>query len=478
MKMGRWMALVMLSTSFRFRQTNGFMVPTVSRLTTLSGCRSLYSPPIRTTLRSQVVHTDNQIRTCHNDDNDDDDNDNKQNEKTLQWRPPKNILTGIDRVVCLSDLHTDHQANTDWIEQNVTGLTANDLLIVAGDVSHRLDRIRATFQTIQERTGGCRIFFVPGNHEAWITDDCRQQGIESSFDKIQRVLEVCRECNVLVDPTYVDNADDTQPLWIVPLHSWYDGSLSLDRSLDNEFCADFSRWPWTDFAKCRWTGCEPMGGCQGRIPNGVADHYHRQNEAAVRLVQDETTKRQWKRQQQHQHQHQQQQQQQQQPSLSSLQLPSQPSSSPMIISVSHFLPNQQSLPDWKDLSSTAFQSSWFDHGAPGTSAKFAKVAGSSHLQDQINRLGSTVHVFGHSHRPKDFTHDGVRYVHNPLGYGRERDMYMVSPNVSIQPLWDKTTGAVPGKQVLRLWEEQGGGLDALEARLEARGGGRRARRLL
>eukprot|EP00541_Cyclophora_tenuis_P014362 CAMPEP_0116562732 /NCGR_PEP_ID=MMETSP0397-20121206/12332_1 /TAXON_ID=216820 /ORGANISM="Cyclophora tenuis, Strain ECT3854" /LENGTH=347 /DNA_ID=CAMNT_0004089079 /DNA_START=168 /DNA_END=1211 /DNA_ORIENTATION=+ len=344
-----------------------------------------------------------------------------------------NKLTSIDRVFCLSDLHTDYALNLDWLE-NHCDLSSRDLLVVAGDISHIVDRLLETFATIKANTS-CEIFFVPGNHEAWLSSD---DGFESSFDKLDRVLNACRDCGVLVDATLVEG---DEPLWVVPLHSWYDGTLSLENCQD--LCQDFKNWPWMDFARCKWPGHEIMDGTNGRIPRGVADRFHDQNEPTIAMVKRANEQ----------------------------------STTSEVMTVSHFLPNPQSLPDWKDLSSRDFRrDEWLDHGAPGISAKFAKVAGSLRLDSQIRSVEASIHVFGHSHRPKDFVLDGVRYVHNPLGYGREREMYMVSPDVKAQLLWDTRTGQVPGQQVLRLWEEQGGGMEALTARLAARGSGKGARR--
>jgi predicted phosphodiesterase len=75
-----------------------------------------------------------------------------------------------------------------------------------------------------------------------------------------------------------------------------------------------------------------------------------------------------------------------------------------VISFSHFLPRRELLPNVRYL---RFK------GLP-------KVAGSAALDEQIRRLGSSIHVFGHSHIRCDRVIDGVRYVQYSLRYPKER----------------------------------------------------------
>ena len=48
------------------------------------------------------------------------------------------------------------------------------------------------------------------------------------------------------------------------------------------------------------------------------------------------------------------------------------------------------------------------------------VLGSSKIEAQLRRLGSKLHVYGHSHIARDITLEGVRYVNSALGTPKER----------------------------------------------------------
>ena len=76
-----------------------------------------------------------------------------------------------------------------------------------------------------------------------------------------------------------------------------------------------------------------------------------------------------------------------------------------VVSLSHFLPRRDLLPPVERL--------WFK--------RLPEVAICEPLEEQIRRLGSVVHVFGHSHINCDLRLDGVRYVQHALRYPRERD---------------------------------------------------------
>ncbi|EEC46809.1 predicted protein [Phaeodactylum tricornutum CCAP 1055/1] len=341
---------------------------------------------------------------------------------------PVTELEKIKRVYCISDLHTDHIDNLKWLRNQVSGssLKETDLVVVAGDISHEYNRLTETLQVLRQR---CQVFFIAGNHEAWLT----KEDPRSSMKKLQLVEAVCEKIGVHTKPIYVNG---NYPLWIAPTHSWYDGTLSFDEILSK----GFNEWPWVDFVRCEWSPDRfpafPKSSGRGRIPQGLVEHFLELNEPFLQYLQEQI------------------------------------SAGEAVLTVSHFLPNKQCLPDWCDLKSSSFDAGgWLDHGAGGMSAKFAKVAGSKLIDNQLRSLklpGATkhLHLFGHSHRPKDFTFDGLRYIHNPLGKPRERALHMISPNVNFQLLWNTKTGEVAGKPVICYWEEEGGGVEKLRERLE------------
>jgi Calcineurin-like phosphoesterase len=323
-------------------------------------------------------------------------------------------LKGVERVYCLSDLHTDHAANLEWLRERMKrpppGLTSpslstkaqatwssKDLLVIAGDISHSLPLLEETLECMLEP--GCQVLFVAGNHEAWRDHpvdkthseggttaskrggtasaesafSSRQQSLSpssswSSLDKLDRVYETCRRLGVMVDPCFVPSVSSSavrgrgsshpSSLYIVPLQSWYDGTLSFAPDLE----AGFEHWPWVDFSRCAWPADSfPLD--RNRLPQNLVEHLLEGNRPALDTVLhhqlDQSTAS----------------------SLSSSPSSSTPSSSHphAVMTVSHFLPNFQSLPDWRDLDATSFDLAWLDHGAGDMSAKFAKVAGSAKI---------------------------------------------------------------------------------------------------
>jgi predicted phosphodiesterase len=79
------------------------------------------------------------------------------------------------------------------------------------------------------------------------------------------------------------------------------------------------------------------------------------------------------------------------------------SSSGKIITFSHFLPRIDVMPSF----------------IPQEKRFIYPVLGSSQLDVQLRRLGSTLHIYGHSHVNQRIDIDGVTYINNAFGYPQE-----------------------------------------------------------
>lgn len=74
-----------------------------------------------------------------------------------------------------------------------------------------------------------------------------------------------------------------------------------------------------------------------------------------------------------------------------------------IITFSHFLPRIDLMPE----------------RIPTRHRKIYPVLGSTILDTQLRQLGSSMHVYGHSHVNRHLTLDGVTYINNAFGYPSE-----------------------------------------------------------
>src|SRR3982750_3697260 len=131
------------------------------------------------------------------------------------------------RLFATSDLHTDYRENFRWLEELSDADYRDDALIVAGDISDRLEIIRETLLLLQSKFS--RLLFTPGNHELWV------RGAEfNSLEKLRLVLNLCDELEVVTGPIRLEG------VWVVPLFSWYDGIKGSAPAT------------WADFRFCKW----------------------------------------------------------------------------------------------------------------------------------------------------------------------------------------------------------------------------------
>jgi len=153
------------------------------------------------------------------------------------------------RVVALSDLHADHEANARWLEALSSHDHQDDALILAGDVSHDLEVLARVLTALLEKFA--RVIFVPGNHELWV----RRDEALDSIAKFKSVLDLAVSLGVQVEP--VRHAHGDAAVWIVPLFGWY---TTPEQGRDTLYLPgpgpDVGLRGWLDLQFTRWSSLE------------------------------------------------------------------------------------------------------------------------------------------------------------------------------------------------------------------------------
>jgi predicted phosphodiesterase len=167
------------------------------------------------------------------------------------------------RIFAISDLHVDFQENRQWVDRVSDIDYRNDVLLIAGDVSHQLDRLKAVFDTLNQKFA--HLYFVPGNHDLWV----RNEAALNSIDKFHQVMELCDACEVLTKPRMMGL------VWIVPLFSWYRlPGLGADSLYAHKKGEDPSLRMWSDNRFTRW----PMEA------DGIVDYFLNLNKSYLPQV--------------------------------------------------------------------------------------------------------------------------------------------------------------------------------------------------
>jgi predicted phosphodiesterase len=133
----------------------------------------------------------------------------------------------------LSDIHLDYEVNSRWLSRLSRSEYTDDLLILAGDISDSLDRLKHCFVEL-----ACRfryVSYVPGNHDLWVV---RNKELVSSIEKYELICSIAESFGVSTRTMrYRD-------LTIVPLLGWYDYSFGQP--------CDYLIKTWMDYHACRW----------------------------------------------------------------------------------------------------------------------------------------------------------------------------------------------------------------------------------
>jgi predicted phosphodiesterase len=137
------------------------------------------------------------------------------------------------RVFAVSDIHVDYEANAKWVRQLSRFDYRRDLLILAGDVTHKLSVLASALSALVTRFA--KVLFVPGNHDLWVLGDESRQTSMQKFSDIAGMVEA--------------SGATMRPHWhgdvlFAPLFGWYDNSFGEP--------TDELRKTWMDFHACRW----------------------------------------------------------------------------------------------------------------------------------------------------------------------------------------------------------------------------------
>lgn len=265
-------------------------------------------------------------------------------------------------VYLWSDIHVDFAENLETIESLEGAGYEQDSVIIAGDVTHDTQLLKRCLLSLN--TSFKHVFFTPGNHDLWLY----KKDFPCSVSKLKYLFRMCEDIEVFTIAKLLTN--EVEPVWVVPLHSWYCkpewGEESLYIPKQDE---DPELKMWADNVRVNWD----------TLTNGMTpDKY------MLRLNERNLTR----------------------------------AYSHQIISFSHFLPNRDII--FPDNKAKNFIPRYAQDPFP--QFNFTRVAGTTELQKQLSIIKPTLHAFGHQHRNKSVALQDIHYVSHCMGYPTEESV--------------------------------------------------------
>ena len=163
--------------------------------------------------------------------------------------PPEAGPEPPPRLWALSDVHTDHGENLDWLKR-VCARTdfRRDGLILAGDVSSRFAVLRETLQLCKRAFA--EVSFVPGNHDVWVT---RGEPWQDSLSKLRAVDTLCDELGVHRTPAIMGGCV------VAPLCAWHHAAFDREPDITGWAGLPPASQVISDFYLCKFPGLSLCG---------------------------------------------------------------------------------------------------------------------------------------------------------------------------------------------------------------------------
>jgi len=282
------------------------------------------------------------------------------------------------RIWAISDVHTDMKQNMKWLQGLDVNEYERDVLILAGDVSDKFDNMGEALRVC--RRCFSRVFFVPGNHDLWVTESRRRESVADeekldSIRKLRRLLQLCEQLGIETAPGEV--CVGAMRVLVVPILAFHHPQWDTEPEIQEWDGIDSVDHVVSDYMLTSW----PPG---VEIQDGSAAH-------AIDAINDEI--------------------------FHGAELLERRTHCDAVISFSHFLPRVELNPEKRYLAKP----------------QLAKAVGSNYLRQRVEEVRPDVHVFGHTHFGYDMVVDGVRYIQAALAYPVERTMRPTS--VAVDDLW-------------------------------------------
>lgn len=125
------------------------------------------------------------------------------------------------KLYAISDLHLERKKNREALEQ--LAHFPDDGLILAGDICSTVEQLDDALESLTKKFK--QLFWVPGNHELWLTNEDHNSSVEKYHD----LVKVCRRWQVATpEDDYQHWIHEDRKFLIVPMNLLYDYSFRPD----------------------------------------------------------------------------------------------------------------------------------------------------------------------------------------------------------------------------------------------------------